>query len=140
MLALAVACQHLEVSPKAAELEQTVEVRAVDANRRPLPDLAVSVELPDGSQSPLGSTNAAGVLPYRVHQVGLHVFEAAMPNGTRLLAPYQVRDRRSRWPYALVCIPLGLVLGYVNMRRLRRQPRDPPSDGAGARRPSPPVP
>ena len=151
-LALSFVCQHLELAREVLEPEQAVEVRAVDAAGGAIAGLPVDVVLPDGSRLSLGVTGPDGVVQLRTSRVGLHELQARLPNGGPLLITgFHVVPAPRRWLYALVCVPLGLVLLFSNLRGLRRRrngerqgvsgPRWMARNAAGSRPgPSPPVP
>jgi len=111
--------QQLEPLPFPAEVGGTVTVRATGREGRPLPQLAIAVELPDGARAELGATDAAGAVTFVPTQPGTHVF-AAEWQGVRLLSPDCVVPKQTRWLYALACVPLGLLLGWRHLLALRR--------------------
>ncbi len=142
-LALSFVCQHLELAPQVVELGQEVEVRAVDSQGGPIPGLPVDVVLPDGDLPALGVTGSSGVVQLETHQEGLHELRAEMPDGGPLLVtPFRVVSRPRRWLFALVCVPLGLVLLWRNLKTVRRQLGSEQVKGPGSARPgpSPPAP
>ncbi len=127
-LALSFVCQHLEHTPEVVELGQEVEVRAVDSQRGPIAGLPVDVVLPDGSLQALGVTSSSGVLHLETHQEGLHELRAELPDGGPLLVtPFRVVSRPRRWLFVLVCVPLGLVLLWRNLKTAARPGPSPPA-------------
>ncbi len=138
VLALGLACQHLELDRQVVEPEQEVEVRAMDSAGEAIADLPVDVVLPDGNLRSLGATAADGFLQFRSSQLGQHELRAQLPlGGALLVTSFQVVDRPPVWLYALVCIPLGLSLLYLNVRRMQRWRRNSQTPRS---EPSPPAP
>ena len=78
---------------------------------------AISLELPDGSSRQIGATDAAGVLRYELEVPGQHAFSANI-SGVRCVASMPVAPARNRWLLAIVCIPLGLAMLWLQLRRL----------------------
>jgi hypothetical protein len=80
--------------------------------------IAVSLELPDGSSRELGVTDAFGVLKFQPEVPGQHAFSASI-SGVRCVASLPIAPARNRWLLAIVCVPLGLALLWLQIRRLR---------------------
>lgn len=108
--------QQLAVDPYPARLEQPVTVRASAADGTPIAGLEVQLAGPDGVERSAGTTDAAGRLTVVIEAAGHHRL-AATHEGVRLVAPLVVLADRPRWLYALVCVPLGLVILYRLWRR-----------------------
>ncbi|MBM4060498.1 MAG: hypothetical protein FJ265_05300 [Planctomycetes bacterium] len=112
--------QQLSVTPFPAEVGEVVTVRAervasADLARVPIVDLAVTVELPDGSRRELGATGGTGEVQHVPQQPGNYVYSAVVGE-VRVAAPHRV-VRARRWLPALACVPLGLALLWYNLRR-----------------------
>ncbi len=145
------AAQQLSATPFPAEVGEPVTVRVVRNVRNapldqvplardlldssatrpashevPIAGLRIEVELPDGQRRFVGETGADGALRFVPDQPGAYVWMAAV-DGVRLLAPHRVVPARSRWWAAVVCVPLGLLLLWRNLRRFSsvRGRRDP---------------
>ena len=135
------AAQQLSATPFPAEVGEPVTVRLVRNVRNepldqvplardpldrvalrpashvvPLAGQRIEVELPDGQQRFVGVTDADGALRFVPDQAGAYVWKTAV-DGVRLLAPHRVIPARSRWLVAAVCVPLGLLLLWRNLRR-----------------------
>jgi len=135
------AAQQLSATPFPAEVGESVTVRVVRNVRDASPDQVplsrdpmdrgavrpashevplagqrVEVELPDGQQQFVGVTDADGVVQFVPEQVGAYVWKTAV-DGVSLLAPHRVIPARPRWLVASVCVPLGLLLLWRNLRR-----------------------
>ena len=74
------------------------------------------LEFPDGSRRVIGSTDAEGLMRFTGEAVGMHAFSATI-DGVRCVAPVILAQARNRWLLAIVCVPLGLVLLWLNVRR-----------------------
>ena len=81
VLALGLACQHLELDRQAVEPEQQVEARAMDSAGEAIAGLPVDVVLPDGNLRSLGVTATDGFLQFRSSQLGQHELRAQLPLG-----------------------------------------------------------
>lgn len=79
--------------------------------------IAVSLELPDGTSRNIGVTDAAGMLKFQPKVPGQYAFSASI-SGVRCVASMPVAPERSRWLLAIVCVPLGLALLWLQIRRL----------------------
>ena len=126
MLLVSLVCafglQQLEVEPFPAVVGAAVTVRAHRAGVA-IASLPLQVELPDGTVSACGATDALGQVRYVPAAAGHHVFGATI-DGVRTLAPLPVVPARARWPLALGTVPLGLALLWWNLSRARGR-RDP---------------
>ena len=111
------AVQQLAVEPVPAFVDQAVSVRATSAAAEIVPGLEVTVEFPDGTRRPLGTTDAQGTVNFVAETAGPHVFSATI-GGVRCVASVAFRAARKSWMLALVCVPLGLALLWVHLRRL----------------------
>jgi hypothetical protein len=117
----AAALQQLHVEPYPGEVGEPVTVTAAN-EAGPLSGLELHVELPDGSERPIGITDANGRLEYLPAAVGQHVFLAGV-DGTRILAPHRVVAPQRRWWIALGTVPVGLALLWqLSRARGRRGP------------------
>ena len=77
--------------------------------------IEVAAELDDGRAQPLGVTDAKGELRFAAPAPGQHNV-VAVRDGVRIVTPLRVLPVPPRWPYALVCVPLGLALLWRNVR------------------------
>lgn len=77
----------------------------------------VAIELPDGTVRPVGVTDADGMLRFTATSVGLHAFSASI-GGVRCVTTIPVAPARNRWLLAIVCVPLGLAVSWLQLRRL----------------------
>ena len=115
--ALVLLCQSLEPSPALAERGAQVVIRARAADGRPLADLPLRLRTPDGAMRDLGRTDARGELSFVAGVAGvLEVSAELQAGGPKLAVPIQVGTPAPRWLWALVCVPLGLGLVWLNLR------------------------
>lgn len=116
-----VALQQLEVAPYPGTVGEPVTVTASTA-AGPLPELALEVELPDGTTRAVGATDSAGCVRFVPEAVGSHVFRTFVA-GVEVLAPFRVVAAQRRWWLAIGSVPLGLaVLWQLSRARGRRDP------------------
>ena len=80
--------------------------------------VAVAMESPDGMNRPVGVTDVDGVLRFTPSSVGLHAFSASI-RGVRCVTTISVAPARNRWLLAIVCVPLGLAVLWLQLRRVR---------------------
>ena len=72
----------------------------------------------EGQDDELGKTDQQGVVRFSPPAPGRYEFRAWLPERElTIVAPYEVLPQRRRWIWALVCIPAGLVLLWLNLRR-----------------------
>ena len=109
--------QQLSVSPSPCEVGAPVAVRAA-AEGKPIADLAVVVELADGSRIDVGATDLNGEVRFVPQAEGLVHFVATRDR-SRWIAPLPVVPAPRRGLYAMVCMPLGIVLLWRALRRAR---------------------
>lgn len=127
-LLLALACpQSIEASPSLAEEGVTVEVRVVDAERRPMPGVEVVVGREGASPIARGETDAQGLFRFEAREPGDHSVRAdvAGPRGegrVRLLAPLHVASRpaRTAWRLAGGIVAAAFVLAARRFRAAGR--------------------
>ena len=124
VVALLCLFQRLDPEPYVCHPGQAVTLRAVAADNRPCPGVLVRVVNPGGTERGLGTTDASGLARFTPAGVGVHELRGQFPGGGPLvLVTYHVVAPPRRWLYAVVLTPLGLVLLWWNVRRLRRQLR-----------------
>ena len=116
-LALTLAVPQMRVDPYRSEVGTEVSV-STERHGKPVAEVEVTVEGPDGAESPVGRSDAEGRVVFVPEQAGQHVFRAEV-GGVQFLAPAQVVATRPRWLIALVCVPLGLALLWRNLSRER---------------------
>ena len=122
--------QQLTVGPVPSSVGQELVVRATelgepvanpgsaaDVVREAVAGVMVSLELPDGSLREIGLTDAAGLLKFRPEVPGQHAFSADL-SGVRCVASLPIAPARNRWLLGFVCVPLGLAVMWLQMRRL----------------------
>lgn len=109
--------QQLEPAPFPAEVGAAVTVSASRAGS-PLPGVEVMVRKPSGSVSACGVTDAAGAVRFEPDEVGDHVFATTI-EGVEVLAPLPVTAASRSWWAAFALVPLGSVLLWQNLRRVR---------------------
>lgn len=115
------ALQQLHVEPYPGRVGQPVTVTAT-RDGVPLGELALTVELPDGSVRPVGATDAGGNVEFVPTVPGQHVVAASL-DGVRILAPFAVVAADRPWLLALATAPLGLALLWqLSRARGRRDP------------------
>lgn len=73
--------------------------------------------MPDGTRRELGATDADGAVAFTAVMAGPHVFSATI-NGARCVASVAFGAARKPWLLAIVCVPLGLALLWVYVRRM----------------------
>lgn len=113
-LALLALLQQIQLAPFPAEVGEPVAVRvALPAGGAG--GVAVEVEGPDGGRRSAGTTDASGGLSFTPALAGGHRFTAVV-DGVRLVARMEVLPARRRWPYAVACVPLGLLLLWRLLR------------------------
>src|SRR5262245_45393705 len=116
-LVLALVLQQLSVAPFPCEAGVEV-VACLRAPGGPVAGIPVAAELADGGAQQLGVTDAAGELRFVAPAPGLHTV-VVVRDGVRIVALLRVLPVPRRWPYAFVCVPLGLVLLVRNLRARR---------------------
>jgi hypothetical protein len=119
-LVFSLVLQQLVVTPYPCTVGEPAVVRAEQPAGpglvRPIAGMSITAELPDGTVRQLGATDIAGEVRFSPAVPGmLHI--VAVRAGARWVAPLQVVPVAPRWLYALVCVPLGLVLLVRNLRR-----------------------
>ena len=120
-LCCALLAQQLEVAPAVAGVGQQVEIRVTDG-RSGVGSIEVRAGLPGGSDELVGTTDAAGILPFVPKVAGDHLF-AARVGGVRVLTPLRVVAERDTWFLAIGCVPLALAGAWALSRaRGRRAP------------------
>jgi hypothetical protein len=135
-----IAFQQLHIDPKPAAVGQEMVVRATQLQATqlqatqpqelaagdqqpagpmqvPAKGVEVSLELPDRSTRVLGVTGADGLLRFAATEAGSMSVSANIAN-VRCVAAFVVAPARKRWLLALVSVPLGLALLWVQVRRL----------------------
>jgi hypothetical protein len=113
---------HVEPVPPVLGEPVAVTLRR-DGTNDGIPGIPITVELPDGSSRSIGTTGNDGRVEFVPAVVGDHVF-VVVPGGVRHVAPVTVVAPRSRWPFALGAVPLGLALLWWNWRAAFRPARD----------------
>lgn len=108
--------QWVEPKPSHTDAGETVVIEARTAEGAPIADLPIEVRWPDGRVESIGETDADGNRSFVVSEVGAYRV-AARYEGVDLLAPLHARPTTSRVWYAIVCVPLGLLLLWRNLRR-----------------------
>ncbi|MFT4514071.1 MAG: hypothetical protein ACI89X_004877 [Planctomycetota bacterium] len=83
----------------------------------PAVGIAVSLGLSDGTSRELGVTDASGALKFQPDVAGQHAFSANI-SGVRCVASMPIAPARNRWLLAIVCVPLGLAMLWLQLRRL----------------------
>jgi hypothetical protein len=122
--------QQLTVGPVPSCVGQEVVVRAtalgepavkpgaaVDPVQFAAAGVMVSLELPDGTSREIGVTDASGLLKFHPEVPGQHAFSADI-SGVRCVASLPIAPARDRWLLAIVCVPLGLAVLWLQIRRL----------------------
>jgi hypothetical protein len=122
--------QQLTVGPAPSSVGQELVVRATvlgepavkpGSAAEAVPEAAagvvVSLELPDGTSRELGVTDASGLLKFHPEVPGQHAFSADL-SGVRCVASLPIAPARNRWLLAIVCVPLGLAVMWLQIRRL----------------------
>lgn len=123
----ALACpQSIEASPSLAEEGTPVVVRVVDAERRPLPGVAVVVGREGAPPIAEGVTDSAGEFRLEAREPGDHSVRADVdgprgPGRVRLLAPLHVAERPTRFAWRLggALVAAAFVLGARKLRAAR---------------------
>ena len=90
---------------------------AVDPVQFAAAGVMVSLELPDGTSREIGVTDASGLLKFHPEVPGQHAFSADL-SGVRCVASLPIAPARDRWLLAIVCVPLGLAVLWLQIRRL----------------------
>ncbi len=75
----------------------------------------LTVEFASGVHQQLGVTDATGAVRFRAPVAGLHTITTDL-GGVRVVTPLRVVPVPSRWLYALICGPLGVVLFWRALR------------------------
>jgi len=114
-LAFLCVLQQLVVAPHPAEVGQEVVVR-LEATAGGEAGIPITVALPAGERQSVGVAGVGDEIRFTPGVEGRHVFSAEL-DGVRLVAPVQVVAARQRWPYAIVCVPLGIAL-MISILRL----------------------
>lgn len=121
--------QQLTVGPAPASVGEELVLRATIAKdgepvaagvppvQTAAEGVAVTLALPDGSTRDVGTTDASGALRFRPEVAGQHAFVATI-DGVRCLASLAVAPARNRWLLGIVCVPLGVALLWLQVRRL----------------------
>ena len=109
--------QQLSIAPFPCDAGAEVVARLCAPGEQ-VAGLPVAAELEGGGAQQLGVTDAAGELRFVASAPGLHAV-VVVRGGVRIVAPLRVLPVPRRWPYALVCVPLGLVLLLRNLRTRR---------------------
>ena len=121
--------QQLHVDPVSSVVGAEVAVRA--SQPKPLglqndaiglpqvaaPGVEVEIELPDGMTRVLGVTDSDGLLRFTPTSVGLHAFSASI-HGVRCVTTIPIAPARNRWLLGIVCVPLGLAVLWLQLRRV----------------------
>ena len=120
-VALGLLCQSIEPLPGLAELGQEVTVTVTSVTSEPVVRQLVVALDPSGSQVQLGETDANGEVVFVPDQVGDWELRADLTGGKlRLIRLLSVVPAPRRWLYALICVPIGLLLLWTNLRVRRR--------------------
>lgn len=90
---------------------------AVDPVQFAVAGVMVSLELPDGTSREIGVTDASGLVKFHPEVPGQHAFSADI-SGVRCVASLPIAPARDRWLLAIVCVPLGLAVLWLQIRRL----------------------
>jgi len=114
---LALVLQQVTVAPFPCDAGAEV-VACVHAPGDQVAGLPVAAELEGGGAQQLGVTDAAGELRFVAPAPGLHAV-VVVRDGVRIVAPLRVLPAPRRWPYAIVCVPLGFALLWRNLRPRR---------------------
>ena len=109
--------QFLEVQPELGEVGVSAAVSVRSHDKEPVAGVPVVVVPPHAPPVELGATDATGIVTFQPAAEGRYEFRATLPDDVRLIALYDVRAVRSRWRLAMVCVPAGLVLLWLNVRR-----------------------
>jgi hypothetical protein len=87
----------------------------------PVPGIVVHARPAGGEDVELASTDQQGAVRFSPPAPGRYEFRAWLPERElMIIAPYEVLPQRNRWIWALLCIPTGLVLLWLNLRRWGR--------------------
>src|SRR5690606_24856345 len=113
-------CQRLDPPPRVSHPGQPVVLRAVDRDASPLRGVAVRVRTPAGRDEVVGRTDPEGVVRFEPRTAGLYEFSMDVPQGPRVICLFRVVDRPARWIYAVLLVPLGLLLLGYDLRVWRR--------------------
>jgi hypothetical protein len=125
-------CQFLEPSSPVAERGSEVVVAARGADRAPLQDLALVLEVAGGTRRALGLTDARGELRFVAEPEGDLVVSAELPGGgPKLLAPLRVVPPPRRWLWFVLCGSLGAAVLWQTLRTRAGAARSPASAGPG---------
>ena len=122
--------QHIAIEPSVGEVGSEIGVQVRMESGEPIPEVRMTVVTPSGGSEELGATDAQGVAMFTPSEAGLHQFRG-VPAGSGdqvWIASLQVREPRSRWLLAVLCVPAGLVLLWWNFRRLREPMGEPGED------------
>jgi protocatechuate 3,4-dioxygenase beta subunit len=126
LLSLLALPQSIEASPSLAEEGATVEVRVVDAERRPMPGVEVVVGRDGAVPIARGQTDAQGEFRFEAREPGDHGVRAdvAGPLGegrVRLIAPLHVaaRPARAAWRLAGGIVAAAFALAAWKLRASR---------------------
>jgi len=121
LLSCAVVAQHIDVSPWVGEVRSDIVATVWSGQSKPVAGIMVTVRTPAGADVEVGPTGPDGTVRYQPQVAGAHQFRVH-PAGRdeAWVTPFEVRPERSRWLWALVCVPLGAALAWLNLRRLRR--------------------
>jgi len=113
--------QRIEPSPAIGEMGSETVVTVITDRGTPLPGVVVRARPSGGKDVELGSTDQQGAVRFRPPAPGRYEFRAWLPQReVMLLALYEVLPQRRTWVWALICVPAGLVLLWLNLRRWRR--------------------
>lgn len=114
---VAAGAQFIEVQPELGEVGVSAAISVRSQAREPIAGVPVTVVPPHAPPVELGATDAAGMVAFEPPAEGRYELRATLPDDVLLIALYDVRAVRSRWRLAMVCVPAGLVLLWLNWRR-----------------------
>ena len=117
--------QHLEPVPQFGEVGGEVAVTLRARSGEAIAGVLVEALAPQGKVVRLGVTDDGGTVRFVPSEEGQWEFHAIPPDGEVLLiTPYFVEGERRRWLWALLCVPAGLALLGLNLRRWRAAAAD----------------
>jgi hypothetical protein len=117
-IALVLLPQRLDPPKDVAHPGDPVKVAAIDQAGRPLGGVSVQIIKPSG-QVVETVADAEGKVLFIPDEVGVFEFRMQVPDGPQVISVYRVVPRPRRWLHVAILTPLGLLLVYMNLRRLR---------------------
>ena len=115
-------CQRLELPRAVCHPGDSIQLTAVSKSGEPAAGVLVDVRTPDGVKMPVGLSDAEGHVKFTAEQVGTHEFHAVISGGPPIVVVvYEVVARPRRWLYAVFLTPLGILLIWWNLTKLRRR-------------------